>query len=64
MITYRPVVPLTTGRPGLVSAFAAMALTAVLGTTWQVSGGPSAAPDKTGEPTGNTYPIAAGRSRP
>lgn len=63
MITYRPVAPLTTGRPGLASAFAAMALTAVLGTTWQVSSGPSASPDKPAERT-NTYQGAAGRARP
>lgn len=36
MIIYRPNVPLTTGRTGLIPALAAMALTAVLGTTWQV----------------------------
>ena len=36
MIIYRPIAPLTTGRPGLKSAVAAMALTAVLGTIWQV----------------------------
>jgi hypothetical protein len=64
MIIYRPVAQLTTGRPGLASAFAAMALTAVLGTFWQVSKAPSAAPDKTAEPTKNTYPVAAGRPRP
>lgn len=63
MIIYRPVAPLTTGRPGLGSAFAAMALTAVLGTTWQVSNKPPAAPAKTGEPAGNTYPVTAGRNR-
>lgn len=65
MIIYRPVAPLTTGsRPGLASAVAAMALTAVLGTTWQVSKAPSAAQDKPAEPTGNTYPVLAGRARP
>jgi|GEM_PF-2256284 len=37
MIIYRPIAPLTTGRTGLKSALAAMALTAVLGTTWQLS---------------------------
>lgn len=37
MIIYRPNAPLTTGRTGLISALAAMALTAVLGTTWQAS---------------------------
>lgn len=57
MIAYRPVAPLTTGRPGLVAAFAAMALTAVLGTTWQVSNEPSAAPEKTAEPAGTAYPV-------
>jgi hypothetical protein len=64
MIAYRPVAPLTTGRPGLVSAFAAMALTAVLGTTWHVSNEPAAAPRKTVETAGNAYAIAAGRNRP
>ncbi|BCW69043.1 hypothetical protein [Arthrobacter sp. NicSoilB8] len=38
MIIYRPIAPLTAGRTGLKSALAAMALTAVLGTTWQLSG--------------------------
>ncbi len=37
MIIYRPIAPLTTGRTGLRSALAAMALTAVLGTSWQIS---------------------------
>ncbi|WP_426979411.1 hypothetical protein ACQCSU_09065 [Pseudarthrobacter sp. O4] len=45
MIIYRPIAPLTTGRTGLKSALAAMALTAVLGTTWQVSKESSAAPE-------------------
>jgi hypothetical protein len=63
MIAYRPVAPLTTGRPGLVSAFAAMALTAVLGTTWQVSN-ESSAPDKTAETAGHVYRVAAGRNQP
>ena len=49
MIIYRPIAPLTTGRTGLTSALAAMALTAVLGTTWQVSNESSAAPDATAE---------------
>jgi hypothetical protein len=62
MITYRPIAPLTTGRPGLMSAFAAMALTAVLGTTWQVSNEPSA-PGITAETAGNAYPVATGRNQ-
>ncbi len=37
MIIYRPIAPLTAGRTGLKSALVAMALAAVLGTTWQVS---------------------------
>lgn len=42
MIIYRPIAPLTVGRSGLMSALAAMASTAVIGTsTWQRSGGPS-----------------------
>jgi hypothetical protein len=64
MIAYRPVAPLTTGRPGLMSALAAMALTAVLGTIWQVSNESSAAPDKTAESAGNAYPASAGRNQP
>jgi hypothetical protein len=36
MIVYRPIPPLTAGGTGLKSALAAMALTAILGTTWQV----------------------------
>lgn len=64
MITYRPIAPLTTGRPGLTSALAAMALTAVLGTTWQISNESSAAPDITAETAGNAYPVVAGRNQP
>lgn len=37
MIIYRPIAPLTTGRTGLRSALAAMALTAVLDASWQIS---------------------------
>ncbi|MFE4226557.1 hypothetical protein ACFRJ8_01575 [Arthrobacter sp. NPDC056886] len=37
MIIYRPIAPLTAGHTGLKSALLAMALTAVLGTTWQDS---------------------------
>lgn len=37
MIVYRPIAPLATGRTGLKSALAAMALTAVLGTAWQAA---------------------------
>jgi hypothetical protein len=44
MIIYRPIAPLTTGRPGLKSALAAMALTAVLGTAWQDSNDSSVGP--------------------
>lgn len=61
MIVYRPVAPLTTGRPGLASAFAAMALTAVLGTTWQISNETSPAPDESPE---TAVPAVAGRDRP
>lgn len=49
MIIYRPIAPLTAGRTGLRSALAAMALTAVLGTPWQVSNESSVAPDATAE---------------
>jgi hypothetical protein len=63
MIIYRPVAPLAAGRPGLKSAFAAMALTALLGTTWQVSNEPSGTPETTAESARNTYPAAAGRTR-
>ncbi|MGO4805396.1 hypothetical protein AB4089_09735 [Arthrobacter sp. 2MCAF15] len=45
MIIYRPNVPLTTGRTGLIPALAAMALTAVLGPTWQVQEESPGAPD-------------------
>ncbi|GAA2136092.1 hypothetical protein [Arthrobacter humicola] len=38
MIVYRPIPPLTAGGTGLKAALVAMALTAVLGTTWQVPG--------------------------
>ncbi|SDO97877.1 hypothetical protein SAMN04487914_101423 [Arthrobacter sp. ok909] len=38
MIVYRPIPPLTAGGTGLKSALVAMALTAVLGATWQVPG--------------------------
>ena len=44
MIIYRPIAPLTTGRPGLKSTLAAMALTAVLGTVWQDPNDSSGAP--------------------
>jgi hypothetical protein len=63
MIIYRLIAPLTPGRPGLGSALAAMALTAVLGTTWQVPGEPLAAPHITAEPERNASPAAAGRSQ-
>ncbi|SFU03039.1 hypothetical protein [Arthrobacter sp. ov118] len=63
MIAYRPVAPLTTGRPGLVSAFAAMALTAVLGTTWQRANETSAAPDQTPETAETACPPPAGGNR-
>ena len=53
MIIYRPIAPLTTGRTGLRSALAAMALTAVLGTTWQPSNEAPAAPDATAETAPN-----------
>ena len=54
MIIYRPIAPLTTGRPGLKSALAAMALTAVLGTAWQDSNDSSVGPG----PTAETAPTA------
>ena len=47
MIIYRPIAPLTTGRTGLRSALAAMALTAVLGTNWQMSNDSSGAREAT-----------------
>jgi hypothetical protein len=47
MIIYRPIAPLTAGRTGLRSALVAMALAAVLGTTWQVSTDMSGAHDLT-----------------
>ncbi|MET4093826.1 hypothetical protein [Arthrobacter sp. UYCu712] len=49
MIIYRPIAPLTTGRTGLMPALAAVALTAVLGTTWQDSDEFSGPSDITGE---------------
>lgn len=52
MIVYRPVAPLTPGRPGLVSTLAAMALTVVLGTTWQIPIETSTAPDEAPETAG------------
>ncbi|MDQ0848963.1 hypothetical protein QFZ65_000901 [Arthrobacter sp. B3I9] len=61
MITYRPIAPLTTGRPGLVSALVAMALTAVVGPTWPVS--TAAAPDAVADTAGTASPLAAGRNR-
>jgi hypothetical protein len=64
MIIYRPIAPLPTGRPGFVSALAAMALTALLGPTWQVSNELSATPGVTPETAGNACPAAAGRNRP
>ena len=63
MIIYRPVTPLTTGQPGLASAFAAMALTAVLGLSWRVSNEPSAA-RVTLEASRYAYPAMAGRDQP
>ena len=63
MIIYRPIAPLTTGRPGLKSALAAMALTALLGTTWQVSNDSSGTPETTAESARNTYPAAADPNR-
>lgn len=61
MIIYRPIAPLTAGTGGLRSALAAMALTAVLGTsTWDAEQpGPSAIP---GEAPG-TSTDEAGRNR-
>lgn len=53
MIIYRPIPPLTTERTGLKSALAAMALTAVLGTTWQVSTESSGATDASAETAPN-----------
>jgi hypothetical protein len=55
MIIYRPVAPLTTGRTGLRSALFAMALTAVLGTSWQGSGEVPGPQDITAEPSGNAH---------
>jgi hypothetical protein len=63
MITYRPIAPLTTGRPGLVSALVAMALTAVVGPTWPVSTESSAAPDAVADTAATASPLAAGRNR-
>ena len=61
MIAYRPIAPLTIGRPDLMSALAD--LTAVFDTTWEVSKESSAALDKTAQTAGNAYPVAAGRYR-
>jgi len=47
MIIYRPIAPLTAGRTGLRSALVAMALAAVLGTSWHVSTDMSGAQDLT-----------------
>ena len=55
MIIYRPVSPLTTGRTGLKSALFAMALTAVLGTSWQLSGEVPGSQDITAKPSGNAH---------
>jgi hypothetical protein len=62
MIIYRPIAPLTIGRPGLTSALAAMALTAVLGTIWQVSNESSVAPGTASETAPNGSSAAAGRT--
>jgi hypothetical protein len=62
MIAYRPSAPLDTGPPGLGPALAAMALTAALGTTWQIPKS-SVAPRITAETAGNLYPVAAGRNQ-
>lgn len=56
MIIYRPIAPLTTARTGLKAALAAMALTAVLGTTWQDSNETSETPEITAEKMGNAAP--------
>jgi hypothetical protein len=64
MIIYRPIAPLSTGHPGLVSALAAMALAAVLGPGWHAGNEPSAAPDATGETARYAYQDAAGRNQP
>lgn len=49
MIIYRPIPPLTAGRTGLKSALAAMAFTALLGTTWQALPESSGSSDITAE---------------
>jgi hypothetical protein len=64
MIIYRPVAPLTAGRPELKSALAAMALTAFLGTSWQVSRDVGAAQEITAETAGGQHPDAAGPDQP
>jgi hypothetical protein len=64
MIIYRPIAPLTTGRTGLKSALAAMALTAVLGTSWQVSSDASGTQQVGAEKAGNTHPASAGQNQP
>ena len=64
MIIYRPIAPLTAGRTGLKAALAAMALTAVLGTTWQDADETSGTPEITAETVKNECPAAAGRNHP
>lgn len=58
MIIYRPIAPLTTGRTGLKSALVAMALAAVLGTTWQGSSDASGTPEITAESAENPAPTS------
>jgi hypothetical protein len=52
MIIYRPIAPMATGPTGLKSALAAMALTAVLGTTWQFSSETPGTQERTAETAG------------
>jgi hypothetical protein len=64
MIAYCPVVPLTPGCLGLVSALSAMALTAAVpGTSCRGLKAASATPVGTGR-AGNAYPVAIGRKQP
>lgn len=63
MIIYRPIAPLTTGRTGLKAALAAMALTAILGTTWQVSDESSGPQESTAESASNAHPAGESPTR-
>jgi hypothetical protein len=64
MIAYRPIAPLALGRSGLMPAVAAIAVTALFGTTWQGWNEPGTVPEKGAERAEDATPGPAIRKRP